>query len=394
MSIITLRPAVCGQLRGTGVQRIWVAALLTMGALVFPATPAQAQTLFCNGLPVTRWGGVGDDTIQGSSGSDVIAAEEGNDTVFGNGGDDTICLGAGRDFATGGTGDDVVFGGNDEDTFDHDAGADSHFGGHGIDTMRYTTRTSPVNVTLDDVANDGAAGEGDNVRTDVEVLLGGSGADRLVTNAAKNNLDGGPGDDVLDGGDGLDHIRGEAGNDVLIGGEGQDVLVGGTGTDIIDGGTGGDSIHAGSLDGGDTYAGGSGFDRMGYSVRTSAVTVTLDGIANDGAVGEMDNVRADVEQVFGGHAADTLRGNGADNRLNGADGNDTIMGLGGDDTLDGGTGHDTLDGGGGDDMLLGDVGDDDLNGFDGVSANDTLVGVLGFDTCVSDFGDVESGCEA
>ena len=43
-------------------------------------------------------------------------------------------------------------------------------GGDGFDTVTYATRTNPVAVTLDDVNNDGEAGEADNVLDDVEIV--------------------------------------------------------------------------------------------------------------------------------------------------------------------------------------------------------------------------------
>ena len=47
----------------------------------------------------------------------------------------------------------------------------------GIDTVDYGTwaRFEPITVTLDDVANDGAPGLGDNVASDVENVRGGGG---------------------------------------------------------------------------------------------------------------------------------------------------------------------------------------------------------------------------
>jgi hypothetical protein len=83
-----------------------------------------------------------------------------------------------------------------------------------------------------------------------------------------------------------------------------------------------------------------------YAERTKPVSVTLDGVANDGAPGENDTV-THVENIFGGSAADTLVGNGQDNFLNGAEGNDTLRAQGGSDTLLGSEGADVVDGGDG-----------------------------------------------
>lgn len=105
------------------------------------------------------------------------------------------------------------------------------------------------------------------------------------------------------------------------------------------------------------FNGGPDADTVTYAVRTGAVTVTLDGTANDGLVGEGDNVQGSVENIIGGFGADTLTGNGSSNVLIGGPGNDSLFGkLGADtflmrdgsaDTADGGQGTDQaqIDGG-------------------------------------------------
>ncbi len=51
----------------------------------------------------------------------------------------------------------------------------------GTDTATYASRTAPLTVTIDGIANDGATAEGDdNVKTDVENLVGGSAKDSLT----------------------------------------------------------------------------------------------------------------------------------------------------------------------------------------------------------------------
>ena len=78
-------------------------------------------------------------------------------------------------------------------------------------------RIGAVTVSLDDVANDvGGSGGFDNIRSDVEVVLGT------------------PGDDVLHGSDGPDELQGSFGKDTLVGFGGPDVLNGGADHDTID----------------------------------------------------------------------------------------------------------------------------------------------------------------
>jgi Ca2+-binding RTX toxin-like protein len=133
----------------------------------------------------------------------------------------------------------------------------------------------------------------------------------------------------------------------LVGGNGNDKLTGGPADDILRG-------EAGA----DTLTGGAGRDTADYSDRTAPLTVSLDGAAGDGEVGENDNVATDVENVGGGSADDVLTGSDADNGLSGNAGNDTISGGAGNDVVDGGPGDDVLDGGMGSDSLIGGDGTD------------------------------------
>jgi hypothetical protein len=168
---------------------------------------------------------------------------------------------------SGGAGNDTLVGGAGNDTFDGGPGSDAIFGGPGIDTVTYASRTAPVFVSLDNLANDGEAAEGDNVHDDVENIIGGAGDDTIVGSSAANVIIGGAGDDVqlgeasdnqnpsdgssvndvIIGGDGNDALQGGNGDNLLIGGNGNDALYGGPGADTVDGGAGNDDIHA--LDG-------------------------------------------------------------------------------------------------------------------------------------------------
>jgi Ca2+-binding RTX toxin-like protein len=134
---------------------------------------------------------------------------------------------------------------------------------------------------------------------------------------------------------------GGAGDDRLYGGSETDYLLGGDGVDLLDGGDGWDYLFGGP--GADDLRGGPGIrDVADYNDRTAPVTVTLDGIRNDGEAGENDLVETDVEDVFGGAGNDTIVGDAQSNDLNG---------VGGDDTIDGGLGPDILYGGDGIDTL-------------------------------------------
>ncbi|HWB57372.1 MAG TPA: M36 family metallopeptidase [Gaiellaceae bacterium] len=70
----------------------------------------------CLGLPATRIGTNGANTITGSSGADVIVGLGGNDTIKAGGGNDVICGGDGKDSLTGGKGVDRFDAGSGNDT--------------------------------------------------------------------------------------------------------------------------------------------------------------------------------------------------------------------------------------------------------------------------------------
>jgi len=180
--------------------------------------------------------------------------------------------------------------------------------GGGVDLVKYQDSNAAIEVTADDVPDDGTAGEGDDVSSDVEDLWGGAGDDLLIGTAAANVLIGGPGDDRL---------RGQGGDDVFYGDEGNDRFDGGSGDDTVEALSGGGSRDA------DLFAGGSGVDTVSYRFRSTPLRVSLDGVADDGAAGERDNNRADVENVVGGHLSDVLIGNASANALTSDYGQDT-----------------------------------------------------------------------
>lgn len=233
-----------------------------------------------------------------------------------------------------------------------------------------------LSASLDGLNNDGVAGE-DLIHDDVENLRGGPGPDRLIGDGAANRIIGDAGADVLEGQGGADDLRGLEGEDEISGGDGPDELSGGASNDrlfgdgdrdTLAGGAGDDDLHGGDshdlLDGGlgaDLIAGDEGNrDKVTYEDRTSRVVVTLRSGANDGEVGEGDQVFDTVEWVFGGSGDDEIvsasRGPSAgilaDNAFFGNGGDDLLKGGGGQDRLEGGAGPDELVGGSGDDFVL------------------------------------------
>jgi Ca2+-binding RTX toxin-like protein len=386
-------------------------------------------------------GGKAPDTLIGSDGRNVLTGGQGNDDLRGLGAIDTLDGGPGADKLAGGDRDDIEHGGPDNDTFDQGAGtaangADDLFGEAGSDTVDYSARNTSVAVKLDGVANDGldtnhdgvGVEEKDNVRTDIErvrggqdadTLIGGNLAETLLGNGGGDLLDGGLGPDLLDGGAGVDTVSygqrtdmvwvtadGFAANDGdflakegdnvtntvenLRGGHGDDDLYGNASVNLLEGGEGDDVLDG--REGPDVFVGGPDRDAVTFitydqQARTASLRVTLDDVANDGTDAnldgfseESDNVRSDVELVFGGDAHDVLIGNGGDNGLYGIGGDDELYGQGGVDFLSGWDGNDSLSGGEGGDTLKGEGGNDDFFEDSAPNGADDFWGGSGRDT--------------
>jgi hypothetical protein len=167
-------------------------------------------------FPMTVDGGGGNDTLTGGTVADTLTGGPGRDTLTGNGGNDVLDGGDDADSLSAGTGDDTLRGGGGRDTLRPGGGTDQVHGGEGFDIATYSERSQPLAVSVDDAGNDGEAGEGDNVRGDVEDIVGGSGADTLTGSAADNVLQGGGGNDRLEGGAGIDTYAAGDGDDVLV----------------------------------------------------------------------------------------------------------------------------------------------------------------------------------
>jgi Ca2+-binding RTX toxin-like protein len=176
---------------------------------------AGADTLSGSLGDDTLSGGAGDDRLYGREGLDTLTGDDGNDTLWGSVGDDRLSGGTGADTLYGGDGVDALRGDDGADSLHGDEGADELGGGAGLDEASYSSRTSRVEVTIGDGANDGGAGEGDDVQADVEDVRGGRAGDRLVGSRRDNLLSGGDGDDELIGAGGRDELSGGNGDDRL-----------------------------------------------------------------------------------------------------------------------------------------------------------------------------------
>lgn len=177
-------------------------------------------------------GGALTGSLPATDGADTIQDSSGNDLILGLGGDDVVSLTSGSDFVFGGEGiDTVVIGANQQEFSVTEWGGVTVINGLGscyvlkdVEYVRF------ANHTLIPGQNDGHLGI-DTAANDQ--LFGTPGNDELRAQAGKDTLMGFAGDDRLSGGDG---------DDVLFGGDGNDVLNGGLGDDVIDGGAGQDTL--------------------------------------------------------------------------------------------------------------------------------------------------------
>jgi len=207
--------------------------------------------------------GDGNDTVNGGPSGNEIDAGAGNDTVIGGAAQDVLHAGTGNDTVNGGGGNDVVY--EDSDALDIDAFS----GGTGRDSVHYVGVLHGVNISLNDIADDGRPGEGDNVKSDIEDIRGSGFADTMTGDGDANSIlpvdiseigtvetpgagiivNGGGGNDEIWGSASAssgDRLRGDTGDDTIIGWAGDDVLSGGAGDDRLEGFTGFDALDGGS----------------------------------------------------------------------------------------------------------------------------------------------------
>jgi hypothetical protein len=297
------------------------------GCVVAQSDPIVGDTAVCP-LPASVAANLGDhdDSYWGWDGPDVIDAGAGNDNpIYGEGGDDVIHGGVGGDVLIGQYGDDTLDGGPGDDDLEgvpggHEdetatTGSDTYVGGGGGDTVTYEERSENLSLSPDGVADDGAAGEHDNIATDVSAIVGGHGSDRLTGNAYRNVFAGGEGDDELAGAGGDDQLGGGPGSDRLSGGDGQDVLGGDDGDDTLDGGAGVDRLFGDDVTACLAYSCASGQDtieardgereRIDCGPGTDAVVADATDVIYDDV--DLSNQCERVDRAGGGGAAPAFR---------------------------------------------------------------------------------------
>ena len=221
-------------------------------------------------VPLPQLGTVGNETLQGGPGADLLDGGAGNDLLIGGASDDTIIGGIGNDTIWGGAGDDTILlsiggtvawtGPDEPPIFSPPAGTvrtghNEVWAGTGNDTVIGGTGNDILGGGGDDDLIDARAGG-------VNQLWGGDGRDTLYTSDNGDVAGGGGGDDLVYGGAGADMLIGGLGNDTVYGYGGNDALYLSLGNDMAYGGAGDDTLLAGA--GFDQLWGGAGADRFEF----------------------------------------------------------------------------------------------------------------------------------
>ena len=231
--------------------RSLVLSALTALALAAPVGVAAAapKAPTCDGLTATIVGTKADDTLMGTTSSDVIVGLGGDDVIVGDLGADRICGGTGDDTLSGHGDSDRIFGDQGDDVLDggvggccdlaSNSGDDVLVGGSGNDVLNSsdfptTGNTMHGNQGADVIyAWSGGAAYGDN------------GKDELYQFSGSATLDGGNGGDTL-----TNWSDPTADSVTMSGGRGSDTLVNedATGTTAMDGDQGPDTCTAGTTE--------------------------------------------------------------------------------------------------------------------------------------------------
>lgn len=338
-------------------------------------------------------GGDGDDKLLGDKGNDRITAGAGDDTIEGQLGDDPLLDGgSGRDRVVAGPGTDTALGGEgDGDVVSGDAGTDTVSGGGGAnDIVSFASATRDgVKVNL---RADVADGDGHDVLSGFEDVVGSALPDTLVGNGQDNRLDGGVGDDILEGGGSGGEAFGGPGTDKCSGFR----IVSSCGPEVgAPAGSSSVTLNRGLAGASLIVQGREGADDLdisqvpgGWTVVDKEVPVFAgEGCANP--ANDPDSVSCPGEAglslivVSGGSGNDDILINpsvpaAVSVKMTGNSGDDTLIGGAGPDVIEAGeptngpeSGNDRLIGNGGSDTLYTDNGPDQLFGGPG---SDLLVG--------------------
>ncbi len=325
------------------------------------------------------------DSLVGSSDSNILDAKTGDDKVSGMGGNDTLYGGDGNDTLDGGDGDDALYGDAGDDTLIGGFGTDILNGGIGQNTADYSgIGIGSINVDLSThIVSDGQGAY--DTLNNIQIVKGSSSADIMKGSSSADTFIGGNGNDTFLASGGSDTYYGNTGstpdsyldkidysllttaelagfNNIYVdlssassinpglihlrnssnatlstdslysieevsGTTGNDTMIGGAGINSLYGG-GGDDTLMGTLDG-DVLDGASGINLADYhsfvdNLRVNLITSSQNIYkTSDIATSTNSDTLKNIQNVTTGSGNDTLTGNSGDNILNGGSGNDT-----------------------------------------------------------------------
>ncbi|MBP2639091.1 MAG: hypothetical protein H6Q66_42 [Firmicutes bacterium] len=271
-------------LRGNDGADLLYAAPLISSATISLANFSDIENLVAAGSDVTLTGNAADNILVGQGPGSSIDGASGNDLLCAAGSTGTL---------NGGLGNDIL-------VYNPQHNPANVLGGAGQDKLDASRTETGVAIALADYTHN-----------DIEIVIGGYGADTLSGNALANTLLGGAENDKIDG---------LGGKDSLYGGSGNDTLMYYTGLAYANGGSGNDLLTAQAAP-------------AGVLVNLTAGTMY-----------------SGIEMVVGSAFNDTLTGS--------ADGNDTLDGSGGNDLLVSSAGAETF-------RIGTQPGNDTLRGIDG-----------------------------
>ena len=374
-----------------------------------------------------------DDGQLGTSGDDVLSAQDGGRWFLdGQGGADLLSGAGGHDYLDGGAGADVMRGGLGDDVYIVDDVSDQAIeeAGEGTDEVYTGLAGYTLGANLERLTGLSASGQELRGNALDNVITGAAGADILDGGTGADSMNGGEGSDIyfvdtaadqvfdsggafdalyttvtyalrpdaaieliaartpeavagfglygndfiqsLIGNNGHNALYGLGGDDGLYGYDGVDIMDGGAGADVMDGGTGGDIYFVDNIGDVVIERDGEGTDWLYSSVSYALGTGSyVENIGTRAADG------TEAINLFGSDRDNTIIGNNGANLLAGGGGSDSLRGLDGDDLLDGGRGQDFLEGGAGADTFRFEFASDSALGsadaiFDFVSGTDKI----------------------
>jgi Ca2+-binding RTX toxin-like protein len=234
-------------------------------------------------------------------------------------------------------------------------------GSTGTDTVSYAygvSGTAGVTVSLALAGAQATGGSGSDTLINIENLTGSAYADNLTGNSVANVLDGGAGIDTMTGGDGSDtyYVRdvsdsvsetnattSTGGTDMVysylssytLGTNVENGRIVSTGAANLTGNTLANVLYAGV--GNNVLDGSTGTDTVSYAYGvsgTAGVTVSLALAGAQATGGSGSDTLLNIENLTGSAYADSLTGNSLANVLDGGAGKDLLFGGAGSDTFD------------------------------------------------------------